>query len=138
MLCYFFQIFFTQFTPNYFFLLNWFAAFFSMTWLCFVICTQNHLVSLKTMLIRLQTQSRFLENVAKEDWSSPDNIEMRGRLYDIETYKYLVYRICIWIKWENNSYLQATGNFLLLLILLWLLLLLLLLLLIMRSCSKHC
>lgn len=47
------------------------------------------------MLIRLQTQSRFLENVAKEDWSSPDNIEMRGRLYDIETYKYLVYRICI-------------------------------------------
>lgn len=36
------------------------------------------------MLIRLQTQSRFLENVAKENWSSPDNIEMTGRISDIE------------------------------------------------------
>ena len=34
------------------------------------------------MLIRLQTQSRFLENVAKENWSSPDTIEMTGRLFD--------------------------------------------------------
>lgn len=37
------------------------------------------------MLIRLQTQSRFLENVAKENWSSPDTIEMTGRLFDFET-----------------------------------------------------
>ncbi|XP_020632015.1 uncharacterized protein LOC110068935 [Orbicella faveolata] len=38
---------------------------------------KSHLVSLKTMLIRLQTQSRFLENVAKENWSSPDNIQKK-------------------------------------------------------------
>ena len=61
------------------------------------------------MLIRLQTQSRFLENVAKENWSSPDNLEMTGGLSDFETYKYLDYRICIWINQENkNSYVQAT------------------------------
>jgi len=41
------------------------------------------------MLIRLQTQSRFLENVAKENWSSPDNIQKKGRLSDIKTYKIL-------------------------------------------------
>ena len=61
----------------------------------FSISTQNHHVSLKTMLIRLYTQSYFLENVAKENGSSPDNIEMTGRLSDFETCKYLVYRICI-------------------------------------------
>ena len=61
----------------------------------FSISTQNHHASLKTMLIRLHTQSHFLENVAKENWSSPDNIEMTGRLSGFETCKYLVYRICI-------------------------------------------
>ncbi|KAL9967472.1 hypothetical protein ACROYT_G025696 [Oculina patagonica] len=37
---------------------------------------KNHLASLKTMLIRLQTQSRFLESMAKENWSSTDNMEL--------------------------------------------------------------
>ncbi|XP_058961475.2 tropomyosin [Pocillopora verrucosa] len=36
---------------------------------------KNHLASLKTILIRLQTQSRFLE-MARENWSSASDLEM--------------------------------------------------------------
>ena len=43
----------------------------------FLFSLQNHLASLKTILIRLQTQSRFLE-MARENWSSASDLGMTG------------------------------------------------------------
>ena len=43
---------------------------------------QNHFATLKTRLIRLQAQSHFLENMAKENWSSTDEMEITGLLYN--------------------------------------------------------
>ena len=51
----------------------------------FLFSLQNHLASLKTILIRLQTQSRFLE-MAKENWSSASDLEMTGeKSYNIHS-----------------------------------------------------